>query len=59
MKATIENETKSAVLLQATQCIFSQQSSGYIAKESDSSISPQWMEIIKGIFNIPKYKRLH
>ena len=49
VKAAGDEQTKSAVLLQATQCIFSPQHSGYISKESESTNYPQVLEIIRGI----------
>ncbi len=49
VKAASDEQTKSAVLLQATQCIFSPQHSGYISKESEPSTYPQVLEIIRGI----------
>jgi hypothetical protein len=48
-KAANDDQTKSAVLLQTTNCIFSQQHTGYIAQESDTAGSHQILEIIRGI----------
>jgi hypothetical protein len=39
--------TKSAVLLQATHCIFSPQPTGFMSSEPDPSPAPQIMEIVK------------
>lgn len=44
-----DEQTKNAVLLQATQCIFSPQHTGYITHEPDSGGYPQVLEIIRGI----------
>jgi len=49
VKATSDDQTKSAVLLQATQCIFSPQHSGYVPQERDSGTHPPVLEIIRGI----------
>lgn len=46
-KAAADDATKSAVLLQATTCIFSAQQSGYITQESDGPAYPQVLEIIR------------
>lgn len=43
-----DHQTKSAVLLQATQCIFSSQPSGYIAQESEGGMYKQILEIVRG-----------
>ncbi|MDE3041134.1 MAG: hypothetical protein KGJ82_11255 [Nitrospirota bacterium] len=43
-----DQQTKSAVLLQSTQCIFSSQPSGYIAQESDGGMYKQILEIVRG-----------
>jgi hypothetical protein len=40
-------DTKNAVLLQATQSIFSGQASGYISKESDSETPNKFIEIMR------------
>lgn len=42
-------QVKNAVLLQATQCIFSPQHTGYVAQESDTAGYPQVLEIVRGI----------
>jgi CTP synthase (UTP-ammonia lyase) len=41
-------QTKNAVLLEATKCIFSQQPTGYISSEQDSQPS-QVLEIVRGL----------
>ncbi|MBL8191111.1 MAG: hypothetical protein JNK38_24045 [Acidobacteria bacterium] len=46
-------QVKNAVLLQATQCIFSPQHTGYIAQESDTAGYPQVLEIVRGIASPP------
>ncbi|MDD5422891.1 MAG: hypothetical protein PHT32_05680 [Candidatus Omnitrophica bacterium] len=51
VKAANDDQTKSAVLLQATQCIFSPQPTGYITHESEPSGSPQILEIIRNMAN--------
>lgn len=48
VKAASDEQTKNAVLLQATQCIFSPQVTGFVTQESDGSPSPQILEIIRG-----------
>lgn len=49
-KAANDDQTKSAVLIQATQCIFSLQHTGYLSQESDSTSGyPQVLEIVRGI----------
>jgi hypothetical protein len=42
-----DQQTKGAVLLQATQCIFAPQPTGYFAQESDASGYPQIVEIVR------------
>lgn len=42
-------ETKNAILLEATKCIFSHQLSGYLTSEPDPSPSQQFVEIFRGI----------
>jgi hypothetical protein len=48
-KAAADEQTKAAVLLQATQSIFSLQQSGYLSQESESAGYPQVLEIIRGL----------
>lgn len=48
VKAANDDQTKSAVLLQATQCIFSPQQSGYVAQDGEIMNYPQVLEIIRG-----------
>jgi len=48
VKAATDDPTKNAVLLQATQCIFSMQQSGFVT-HSDAPPSPQILEFIRGI----------
>lgn len=45
--AATDDQTKSAVLLQATQSIFSPQLSGYVSQEGEVGISPKVLEIIR------------
>lgn len=52
-KSTNDEQIKAAVLLQTTQCIFSQQNSGYISQEGEMGGAPQILEIIRGIYNPP------
>jgi hypothetical protein len=46
--ASGDEETKNAVLLQATQCIFAPQATGYIQAEAESSM-PQVLEVVRGL----------
>ena len=48
-KAANDEQTKSAVLLQSTNCIFSAQPSGYADTSADATGSPRIMEIIRNI----------
>ena len=48
-KAAGDSETKNAVLLQATQCIFSPQSTGYLGQEKDSEGHSSILEIIRSL----------
>lgn len=48
VKGTSENQTKDAVLLQSTHCIFSSQPSGYITQENDGGMYKQILEIVRG-----------
>src|SRR5207244_10156514 len=48
-KAAGDSETKNAVLLQATQCIFSPQRTGYLAQENDSEGHSSILEIIRSL----------
>lgn len=47
-KATSDEQTKNAVLLQATQCIFAAQQTGYVPSDSDGSHFSQIFEIVRG-----------
>ena len=47
VKATEDEQTKNAVLIQATQSIFSPQHSGFTAQEKELSTSPQVLEIFR------------
>jgi hypothetical protein len=49
VKAAGDDQTKNAVLLQATQSIFSPQSSGFVGTEGDGPQSPQILEIIRSV----------
>lgn len=53
VKAAGDDQTKNAVLLQATQSIFLPQSSGFVAGESDGPHSPQILEIIRSVAGVP------
>lgn len=44
-----DTATKNAVLLQATQCIFSPQTTGYLSQEKESEGSTQILEVIRGV----------
>lgn len=48
VKATEDLETKNAVLLEATHCIFTLQTTGYLSKESESS-SNRFVEVLRQI----------
>jgi hypothetical protein len=48
VKATEDTPTKNAVLLQATQCIFGPQSTGYLTQEKESEGPTQILEIFRG-----------
>lgn len=48
-KATDDQQIKNAVLLQATQCIFGPQPTGYISGENESEGYPQILEIVRGM----------
>lgn len=47
VKATGDEQTKNAVLIQATQSIFSPQHSGFTAQEKELTTSPQVLEIFR------------
>lgn len=47
VKATDDPETKNAVLLQATHCIFTPQKSGYLGKDSEPSSANRIVEILR------------
>lgn len=49
VKAATDDQTKSAVLLQATQSIFSHQPSGFSQHDQDVAQSPQVLEIIRNL----------
>jgi len=49
IRSALDQQTKNAVLLQTTKCIFSQQVSGYLTNEPEAVGSPQILEIIRGI----------
>jgi hypothetical protein len=48
-RAANDDTTKNAVLIQATQCIFTPQQTGYVTQESDSSGFSQVVEVVRGI----------
>lgn len=49
IKSSDDPQTKSAVLIQTTQCIFSPQFTGYTSGEHESHSNPQVLEIIRGL----------
>jgi hypothetical protein len=49
VKAAGDQQTKDAVLVQATQSIFSPQASGYLKNESDGPQSTQIIELVRGL----------
>jgi hypothetical protein len=49
VNSTQDPQTKNAVLLQATQCIYTPQSSGYVTQEAETGNSPHILEIVKGV----------
>jgi hypothetical protein len=48
-KATTDDPTKNAVLIKATECIFSPQQTGYISHEAETGGAAQVVEIVRGI----------
>ncbi|HVZ82817.1 MAG TPA: hypothetical protein VG893_04020 [Terracidiphilus sp.] len=48
-KATDDESTKNAVLIKATECIFSPQQTGYTSAESETGGVAQVVEIVRGI----------
>jgi hypothetical protein len=48
-KAASDDQTKNAVLLQATQCIFSPQQTGYVTGEPEVGNASQVLEIVRSI----------
>jgi len=52
-QAASEEQTKNAVLLQATQCIFSPQQTGYIQSDNDTPGIPQVLEIVRSFSKAP------
>jgi hypothetical protein len=49
VKAAVDSQTKDAVLLQATQCIFSPQQTGYVTGEPEAGSIPQVLEIVRNL----------
>jgi hypothetical protein len=47
-KAASDMETKNAVLLQATQCIFAPQQTGYVSGEPETTMPPV-LEIVRNL----------
>ncbi len=47
--ASADADTKNAVLIQATKCVFSPQASGYFTQESEPVSGPQILEIVRGL----------
>ena len=54
VKSTDDNDTKNAVLIQATRSIFSPQHTGFSAQEGESSTSPAIHEIIRNVIGSSK-----
>lgn len=54
VKAAGEDQTKNAVLIQATQSIFSPQISGFTTQESEPTTSPRILEIIRSVVGASK-----
>lgn len=48
VKAATDDQTKNAVLIQATQCIFSPQATGFVSHEPESTPPTQILEIVRG-----------
>jgi len=46
---TADPQTKNAVLLQATTCIFAPQNTGYVGQEKEADGFPQILEIVRGV----------
>jgi hypothetical protein len=53
-ESTEDTQTKNAVLIQATQSIFSPQSTGFISHEAEPSATPQLIELVRTIGNPAK-----
>lgn len=49
VSSTQDQQTKNAVLLQATQCVFAPQATGYITQDNEAGGTPQILEIVRGI----------
>lgn len=49
VKAASDDQTKNAVLVQATQSIFSQAHSGFVSGEPDGTGTPQVLEIVRSV----------
>jgi hypothetical protein len=49
VKAASDDQTKNAVLIQATQSIFSQVHSGFVPGDPDSGSAPQVLEIVRSV----------
>ncbi len=49
VKATKDEQIKNAVLLQATQCIFSPQTTGYTSAEKETDGTPKILEIMRSV----------
>ena len=54
VEGTDDPSTKNAVLIRSTEAVFSPVSSGFSSSESESSGSPQIMEIIRGVSEVAK-----
>jgi hypothetical protein len=49
VKAASDDQTKNAVLVQATQSIFSQVQSGFVTADTEAGASPQILEIVRSV----------
>jgi hypothetical protein len=54
VKASSDDQTRNAVLLQATQSIFAHQVSGFSQQDSEGTASPQVLEIVRNMTGRPE-----
>ncbi len=47
VKAASDDDTKNAVLLRATEAIFSLAPSGYVERQSEGQMTPQVIEVLR------------